>query len=429
MFTSLKSLPRPAAAGFILAVLLALLLPCCEMNADKNKGDGGPPGDDPPNIPEGFALEDASAAVSASGGSVRLGFSSDREGTFYALVLPADAEAPEDADGLKEAAPVPATGAMTAGTNTFTVSSLDPGGVYTAYITAEALETEAEAAARAEAEGAEEAEPAPVLSRVLTLSGIKPAPFTGISGTAWYMGPGRLTFGAGGTASIHGFNYAYTWDAASGTGWVSGHVNQRTGTVYDGKNTGDIINALGSYSVSMDGDYITGVTFSNYRDTPAQFSMTFVPARDPAEATERRPDGTDSLAGTCWWWLATSLVLEFLPNGKVLQWSTSGYYPHPHVYSAYQYDTDYVYDAYPGDTFRVGFIEVADSVCSYSGAIIPLGRFVIMDDFKDDRNVIVDQDLYFPGPEGGRHYTYNPSAIKGYKHYNHRADFARLTDD
>jgi hypothetical protein len=246
------------------------------------------------------------------------------------------------------------------------------------------------------------------------------------------MGVGRLTFGANGKVSIHGFSYDYTWDAGSRGGWVSGHINQRD-KVYDGKGPGDIINALGSYSVNMNQDgYIEGITFDNYRDTnyigtgggEVRLDLTFTPAR-AAVPPER-------LTGTCWSWGGSGLTLEFMPNGKVLQWSPSGYYPHPHIYSGYWFDPEYDYSAsYPGDPnpiIEVGYIEAADRLCSYSGAPTALGAFVIMHDFKDETGTIRERCLYFPGPES-RYWVRELFNGKGYKSYTHRADYAKRTDD
>jgi hypothetical protein len=61
------------------------------------------------------------------------------------------------------------------------------------------------------------------------------------------------------------------------------------------------------------------------------------------------------------------LVLEFLPNGKVLQFSTSGYYPHPHIYESYTFDP----------ATEIGYIAKAERMCSYSTANTALGAFIM----------------------------------------------------
>jgi hypothetical protein len=380
-------------AALVFAALLFCLAACeTEVGADGT----------PPPGPGAFALAQATAAVNVSGSSVRLNFDSDREGTFYALLVDAESGETPGAAEVKTKAAVSgafaASGPMASGQNACTIDGIAAGN-YTACIAAE------------DEAGALVPEP-------LVLEGITAAPFA-IAGSQWYMGAGRLTFGSKGQATIHDFKYAYTYDSATRTGYVSGHVNKNS-TPYDGKKSGDIINAPGSFSVNIDdGGYIGGITFANYRDTP--FKMDFAATRSALPS--------NSLAGTSWWWLNTSLVLEFLPNGKVLQFSTTGYYPHPHIYSSYTFDPEFRYAAYPNEgPYEVGFIHKADRVCSFSTAPTALSGFVIMYDWKDDRGIKVDQVLYFPGPES-RHHVREPFNKKGYKEYGHRADFARLTDD
>jgi hypothetical protein len=386
--------------AFAAALLLAAAFVSCSMDEkeeDSRKGGGA-------LFPTG-----AAATVNAYGDAVRIAITSSSDGEWYALLLGEDGSVPAGADEVKAAATE--SGAMTEGANTFTVSGLSPG-VYTAYIVGAAWVS-------ADGTGTDKAaEPVEVLE-LITVPDINAAPFTAIAGTGWYMGPGRLSFGTDGKASIHGFKYDYTWDVAARTGYVSGHVNNRS-EQFDGKKSGDIINALGNFTVDIDGEgFISGITFEDYRETG--FEMTFTPARTAPES--------NSLAGTCWWWLDTSLVLEFLPNGKVLQFSTTGYYPHPHIYSSYWFDPEYRYGAYPKEApVEVGYIARADRVCSFSTAKTPLGGFIIMQNYKDDRNIVVESDLYFPGTES-RYHVREPFNKKGYKEYKHRADFARLTDD
>jgi hypothetical protein len=399
---------RFAASFFALAVLFCLA--ACAMDADP------PPGDTPPEVTPP-ALSGAAAAVNVSGESVRLAFTSDRAGTFYALLLDA-AEAPPGAAAVKAGAAASGvfavSGPMTGGQNVREISGLKAG-VYTAYITAE--------------DGAGSLVPEP-----LVLEGINAAPFD-IAGSHWYMGVGRLTFGADGKARIHEFNYNYTYNEQTRAGWVSGDTYGRTES-YDGKNKGDIINALGNFTVNVDAEgYVSGIAFDNYRETnhrnsngeEVRLDIVFTPARTAVPS--------DRLTGTVWSWGGSEgggLTLEFLPNGKVLQFSPSGYYPHPHIYSSYWFNPEYDYSAsYSNDAkpvVELGYIAVADRLCSYSPSNTALGPFIIMHDFTDENGKKRDQCLYFPGPESHYH-ALEPFNRYGYKAYGHRADFAKRKDD
>jgi hypothetical protein len=254
------------------------------------------------------------------------------------------------------------------------------------------------------------------LSAVYALSNVLPTALDGIAGSEWYMGNGRLTFKADGHISLHGFNYDYNYDAVAKTGWVSGNRYNRTET-FDGKQQGDIINMLGNFTVNTADDGAS-ITFNNYRDSGFEVTYTNTPQFVPE----------DRLTGTAWSW--PSLELEFLPNGKVLQFSTTGYYPHPHIYKAYTYNPALEVTRLNGtkETIEAGYIDTAERLCSYSPANTPLGWFVIMHNFKTENNVTVDACLYFPGPES-RFHAIEPFNQKGYKNYGHRADFVRRTDE
>jgi hypothetical protein len=370
---------RGPIRSVLLAFALALLFTSCEAAPET-----GSQQETPPVLPPPGGATGATAAVSADGAKVRVSFTADDAGTYYALLLPAGEPDPSDTQAVKDHA-AKTTGTASAGQNSFTITGLSPA-AYNVYI---ALEN---------GEGI-------LLADLLPVRDINAAPFT-ITGSQWYMGAGRLTFGGDGKITFHEEKYSYTYNEAAKTGYVSGHRNKNT-TVYDGKKSGDIINALGNFTVNIDDGFVGGITFSNYRET--NFTMEFTPTRQTQAA--------NSLAGTTWWWRATSLFLEFLPNGKVLMFSNSGYYPHPHIYSSYTFDSE----------TEIGKIEKADRVCSYSTALTALGGFVIKHDWKDDRKVILDNDLYFPGPEGGKYYVMFEKS--GYKNYGHRADFHKLSND
>jgi hypothetical protein len=395
--------------GGLIAAALMFCLAACETEAGAGETLTEPEVLTP-------ALGAAAAAVNVSGGSVRLTFDSDRAGTFYALLVGAAETAPVDAAEVKEGAvsgAPAASGPMIAGENSCEISALVSGS-YNAYIAAE------------DGEGG-------LLPDPLVVEGIIAAPFN-IAGSQWYMEVGRLTFGADGKAKIHEFNYGYSYAEESRTGWVSGDTNQNN-TTYDGKKKGDIINALGSFSVNVDeGGYISGLAFDDYRETNyhsggqhIKLDIVFTPVRTAVPP--------DRLTGSVWSWGGSEgggLTLEFLPNGKVLQFSPSGYYPHPHIYSSYWFNPEYDYGAsYPTDknpVVEVGSIAVAERLCSYSPSNTALGAFIIMHDFTDENSKKREQCLYFPGPES-RYHTREPFNKQGYKAYKHRADFARRKDD
>ena len=342
-------------------------------------------------------LTDASVSVSVSGDSVRVCFTSDRQGTWYALTLTEDEDAPTAERVMENKT---ATGAMAEGLNNFT-QSVPASGFHSVYIAGKGEDGAVDMAA---------------------LSGIGGAAFTGIAGTRWYMGQARLTFVSGDRASFRGFTYDYGYDSGQRTGWVSHDVGHKygKGQSYDGKVSGSIINPPGDFTVDIDGEFITGITFSNYRETNGE-EVTFTPARTPVPS--------DRLTGTCWSWGGSGLTLEFLPNGKVLQWSPTGYYPHPHIYTSYWFEPRYTWPGMPNEApVKVGSISKAERVCSYSGATTALGAFVILHNFTDENGILRDQCLYFPGPESGYHVR-EPFNKKGYKDYRHRADYARRTDD
>jgi predicted small lipoprotein YifL len=350
-------------------------------------------------------LDRAAAEPGVSGERLRLRFQSDTAGTWHALVLDAAAPAPADAAAAK-AHGAALSGPMAAGENACIIAGLAPG-TYAAYIAGESGSG--------------------LLSELLTLADIRAAPFS-IAGSQWHMGAGRLSFRADNKASIHGFAYDYTYDSAARTGWVSGDINRNTSTV-DGKGPGDIINALGDFAVNIDAEgFVTGVTFANYRDA------NFAGARDPAFAITFVPTRPvlppEDLTGTCWSWGGSGLTLEFLPSGKVLQFSPTGYYPHPHVYTSHSFDPAYRYADHPEEgPLEIGAISRAERVCSYSGMPTALGAFIIMHDFKPEGgSKKVDRCLYFPGPES-RYHIREPFNRKGYKDYGHRADYIKRTDD
>jgi hypothetical protein len=341
-----------------------------EQEQETEKGE-----EEEPPSPDSLVLEGGAAAVNALG-KVRLDFSSDRDGTWYVLILPGGGDAPS-AEALT--AGPSASGSMTEGQNTLSLEVPEPG-IYSFYIAAKG--------------------PGGILSEVLTIPDINAVPFTGIAGTQWYMGEARLSFGTEGKASFHGADYDFTWDAAALTGWVAGD-----------KYRGGFINAPGDFTLDTDDEgFITGITFVGYRET--DIAMTFSPerrARDPA-----------SLAGTLW---GTVMVLEFLPNGEVLQFNTTGYYPRPNIYSSYTFDPEYVY---PGeDPVEIGVIASARRA---AGAATALGAFIIMYDFETSAGTAGDCVLYFPGPES-KYFARRPFNGKGYKEYKHRFDHIRQTDD
>jgi hypothetical protein len=341
----------------------------------------------PPALSSPGGATGATAVVSVDGSKIRVSFDADDAGTYYALLQPASGSDPESVQSVKDSAGAE-TGPVSTGQNSFTIQNVSTG-VYTAYIVLQDKDGN-------------------LLSDMLPVRDINAAPFT-ITGSQWYMGPGRLTFGADGKVSFHEENYDYTYTEANKTGYISGYVNKRDET-FNGKKKGDIINALGNFAVNIDADdFVEGITFSNYRDTENPIEIIFTPTQQIYEP--------NSLAGTQWWWRATSLFLEFLPNGKVLMFSNSGYYPRPHVYSAYTFDPE----------TEIGKIEKADWVCDFSTAKTALGWFVIKHNWKDDRGVVIENDLYFPGPEGGKYYGMFEK--KGYKNYGHRADFDKLSND
>jgi formylglycine-generating enzyme required for sulfatase activity len=356
-------------------------------------------------VDDGSSQEDAAAmltvasvGVSVSGGSVRIAFTSDSAGTWYALALAEEEAAPSPDAVMTD---YTGTGVMAERSNTVTLS-VPASGFHSVYIVGKAADGTVD---------------------MLTLSGIGAAAWSGIAGTRWYMGQARMSFGSDDRVSFRGFTYDYGYNSGERTGWVSHNEGHKYGRSqeYDGKVSGSIINPPGPFTVNIDAEnFITGITFSNYRETNGE-KVTFTPARTPVPSNR--------LTGTCWSWGGSGLTLEFLPNGKVLQWSPTGYYPHPHIYTIYWFEPRYTWPGMPNEApVKVGSISKAERVCSYSGALTALGAFVILHNFTDENNILRDQCLYFPGPESGYHVR-EPFNRKGYKDYGHRADYARRTDD
>jgi hypothetical protein len=248
--------------GLAAALLLMAAFSSCDMNADDDDDTEHTQANAP------VLSEGAADAVSLSGTSVRLVFSSDKPGTCYVLVQNADAAAPE-ASGIKTAVTQNGAGSytMAAGQNTLTLTGLTAGADYTAFIAGE--------------------DAADSLSTALAIEGIKPAVLA-IAESQWYMGKGRLTFKANGKASIHGYEYAYTYNAETHTGYVSGNINNRTDPL-DGKEHGDIINALGNFTVNSEDDG-RSLTFADYRET--NFAIDFTKTAQVVEA--------NLLTGTLW---------------------------------------------------------------------------------------------------------------------------------
>ena len=382
---------KNALPVLLLALLAAGFLAFCEMNGDDTNGTEKPPADN--------VELSVSAALSEDGSALRLSLDVPAAGTVYALLLGAESPAPETSAQVRDSADT-AGKPVVKGQNTFDISDLAAGD-YTVYVVF------------ANSEGA-------LSETLVTLEGIHAAPFQ-IAGSKWYMGAGCLTFGDDGKARMHDFAYDYTYNGEERSGYVSGHVNQRT-TEYDGKACGDIINALGNFTVDTDEEgFLAGLTFADYRESWEEVSFGLSRVEVPP----------DRLTGTCWSWGGSGLTLEFLPNGKVIQWSPTGYYPHPHVYTSYTFNPAYVYAEYDdGDRspWKIGVISKAERVCSYSGAITALGAFVILNNFTDEDKIVRDQCLYFPGPEHRLHVR-EPFNELGYKAYRHRADYAKRTDD
>jgi hypothetical protein len=202
-------------------------------------------------------------------------------------------------------------------------------------------------------------------------------------GSKWYFGAAELEFLSSRYIRIHGKEYTYTYNPENRSGAISGDISNNSAT-YDGISQGDVINALGPFTLAAD---TLSLTFSNYRNST--FTATFLKDADPGAA------GT--LTGSAWYW--PSLVLEFLPNGKALMYSFTGYYPHPHIYP-YNYDS--------GE--KTGSFGTAERVCAYSSSTLSIGSFEIKENFDTGDGTIALFDLYF----------------SNYKSYGHRADFVKM---
>ncbi|MDR1909443.1 MAG: hypothetical protein LBQ35_05975 [Spirochaetaceae bacterium] len=307
--------------NYVLYTAFTLFLAFAGCNPELNTGPADNPA--PPVLSEGRA-----DSATRSGAGAALIFTSDQPGTCYYLVLDAGDPAP-DAAGVR------ARGAAknaVAGPNALAVTGLTPETNYAAYIVVENT--------------------AALLSQVITLSGISPADFA-ITGSEWYLGRDRLVF-QDGTALTHGKQYDFTYNAGNGTGAITGDISQ-TAHSHEGINVDSVINALGPFTITED---TLTLTFHNYRNSGFEVAFSKIP--DPAAAE-------NLLVGTAWSWGGNGLTLEFLPNGRVLQYSFGGYYPHPHIYP-------YTWDR----AAQKGSIAGALRVCGYSTATTPLGPFRIM---------------------------------------------------
>jgi hypothetical protein len=138
-------------------------------------------------------------------------------------------------------------------------------------------------------------------------------------GSSWRFGRALLKFSSATKASLHGFDYAYTYDPAAKTGSITAKYGQP-----------------GPFVISADE---TTLAFSNYRDSayegsaiPVVFSKVAGPDQDPGGA---------SLIGSDWWWTGTSLRLDFITDTVVLLWSFTGYYVPPILF-------DYTWNAANG---------------------------------------------------------------------------------
>ncbi|AEF82396.1 hypothetical protein [Leadbettera azotonutricia] len=212
-----------------------------------------------------------------------------------------------------------------------------------------------------------------------------------VTETNWYFHNAELQFKDAATASIHGKDYAYTYDASTGTGSIDGdrsgrqHTGISASIEADGViETGDAINAVGDFTLSPDNGTLT---FSNYRNS--SFEVVFSDAPDA--------DAANTILGTAWYW--PSLVLEFVREDQAILYSFTGYYPYPYIYG-------YTFNG----TANSGQIQTAERVSPTSSSAGALGNFEIKAGFAIEDTTVVPLNLYF----------------SNYKGYGHRADFVNL---
>jgi hypothetical protein len=306
------------------------------------------------------------AAANAEGvefTGAQFSFTSSEAGTVYFLVLGESVPAP-DAKTVRAqgAAESKGSGSVQAGENAFVAAGLTLGEHYTAYIAAE--------------------DAAGNLSVVLSVNGIVPS-VRSLIGSEWYFGNAAKLVFEGAVIKIFGWEYPYTYSA--GVGHIDGDVSVGSHP-HEGIAVGDFINSLGDFTL----DGFT-VTFSNYRNST--FPLTFTRVRVPP--------ADDPMLGTAWHWPQPhqNRVIEFLPNGKAIQYGITGYYPHPHIYTYGNWD----------DAAQRGRIKTAERVCHFSGATTALGWFEIKENFLTAEGTRPAWDLYF----------------SNYKEYGHRADYVK----